>query len=348
VWRDTNGQLDEVIRAILLDPEARNPGTSELNPEFGKKKEPIVAWIQALRAIGSRSRITLDGTVIPGDPVDFPGQNHINPLNPTADADLRNFDYPAASLASFQGPVSYDAAGQLIPAGIGSFQRLPATQYRISFMDGSGSAALGQSPLKAPTVFNWFLPDYQPGGLIASYGLVAPEFQLATEGSVFQNVNVYWSSFWGALGWGGQVIGGTNENSDAAGYTTQYTYSTGMTHSDEDIIPDYWAWINRYGTYPVDPTNALTDEQDRDLQLIDDLDDLLLGGRFKLLYPVDPSDDGTPVMQGSLLNYPNRNPRESILYYLSDAYGSGTYNTWTKVRAALYMLTSSPEYLIQK
>lgn len=36
----------------------------------------------------------------------------------------------------------------------------------------------GQSPLASPTVFNFFLPDFQPIGPIASQGLVAPEFQI--------------------------------------------------------------------------------------------------------------------------------------------------------------------------
>lgn len=36
----------------------------------------------------------------------------------------------------------------------------------------------GQSPLAAPSVFNFFLPDFQPIGAIAAQGLVGPEFQI--------------------------------------------------------------------------------------------------------------------------------------------------------------------------
>ena len=253
-WRQTNGKLDEVVRAILLDPEARNLSLSEANPEYGKKKEPILAWIQALRAVGGRSRITLDGTVIAGDPILLPGQTHIGSLAPTPDADLRNFDYPQSSIDKFQGMVQYDDAGRLIPDGPGSYARLPGTQYRIGVLDGGGSAALGQSPLRAPTVFNWFLPDYQPGGLIASYGLVAPEFQLANESSVFQNVNTFWTSMVSAAGWGGNVLGGSNQNSDLAGYSVvlQNSRGTSTNHTDDNIIPDFYAWINRYATYQAD------------------------------------------------------------------------------------------------
>lgn len=350
VWRNTNGQLDDVVRAILLDPEARNPSTSELNPEFGRKKEPIVAWIQALRAIGGRSRVTMDGSVIAGDPVLMPLQTHLGSLAPTAHANLTNFDYPGPSLTKFQGMVQYDPTGKMIATGPGKFARHPGTSYRLQNLDGGGTVALGQTPLKAPSVFNWFLPDYKPGGLIASYGKVAPEFQIATESSVFQNVNVYWQSHYGTVGFSASIVGGSNANSDLAGYGTILQYSGGSTtYTDDNIIPDYWAWINRYGTYLVDPANPMDDEQEVDLQLIDDLDDLLLAGRYKLLHPIDPSDDGALVMQGNLPHYPGRNPRETLLYYLSDTYNtSSDSQIWAKVRSALYLMTTSPEFLIQK
>ncbi len=348
VWRSTNGQIDDVVRAILLDPEARNLSTTELNREFGKKKEPILAWVQALRAISGRSRVTLDGSVIAGDPVDFPNQSHTGVLAPTADGNLGNFAYPASEISKFEGAVAYDALGQLISTGPGAYQRLTATTMRVNAMDGGGTSALGQTPLKAPTVFNWFLPDYQPGGLIASFGLVAPEFQIATESSIFQNINVFWTSHWGSAGFSGTAMGGSNGNSDAAGYAT--IFGTGTNHTDDNVIVDYWAWINRYENYPDIPDNGLDTERDQVLQLIDDLDTLLFAGRYQLIYPIDASDDGTSIMQGALTHFPNRNPRETLLHYIADTYNDNASKTnqWAKIRAALYMMTVSPEYLIQK
>ena len=46
---------------------------------------------------------------------------------------------------------------------------------------------IGQGPLQAPSVFNFFSPFYAPPGEIADQGLVAPEMQIATE---------YLSSLW--------------------------------------------------------------------------------------------------------------------------------------------------------
>ncbi|MGB0133424.1 DUF1800 domain-containing protein [Dokdonella sp.] len=43
---------------------------------------------------------------------------------------------------------------------------------------------LGQAPLRAPTVFNFFLPDYSPPGELSLLGLAAPEFQITTDTSI--------------------------------------------------------------------------------------------------------------------------------------------------------------------
>ena len=55
---------------------------------------------------------------------------------------------------------------------------------------GDTGTRLGQSPLRAPSVFNWFRPGYVPAGTaIAAAALVAPEFQIADESSVAGYLN---------------------------------------------------------------------------------------------------------------------------------------------------------------
>jgi uncharacterized protein (DUF1800 family) len=50
--------------------------------------------------------------------------------------------------------------------------------------------ALGQSPLRSPSVFNFFRPGYVPAGTsLAAAGWMAPEFQLANESSVAGYLN---------------------------------------------------------------------------------------------------------------------------------------------------------------
>ncbi|MCB1606573.1 MAG: DUF1800 domain-containing protein [Xanthomonadales bacterium] len=57
---------------------------------------------------------------------------------------------------------------------------------------------LGQAALRSPTVFNFFLPDFQPAGELTDLNLVAPEFQIATDPQVASSSNAlgaiaYWS-----------------------------------------------------------------------------------------------------------------------------------------------------------
>ena len=54
----------------------------------------------------------------------------------------------------------------------------------------SAANALGQSPLRAPSVFNFFQPTYTVAGGLAERGLVAPEFQITTESTAISSANL--------------------------------------------------------------------------------------------------------------------------------------------------------------
>jgi len=59
----------------------------------------------------------------------------------------------------------------------------PCGTFPIYWMD-SPEAALGQNPMRSPTVFNFFEPTYSHPGHLASGGLHSPEFQITNETSV--------------------------------------------------------------------------------------------------------------------------------------------------------------------
>ncbi|MGE3394890.1 MAG: DUF1800 family protein [Steroidobacteraceae bacterium] len=99
------GELDAVVKAILLDPEARSAPASA---NAGKLGEPVLRLTRIWRAYGAASQ-----------------------------------------------------SGKL------NVQNIPGF--------------IGQGPLQAPSVFNFFSPFYAPPGEIQDQGLVAPEMQLATE-----------------------------------------------------------------------------------------------------------------------------------------------------------------------
>ena len=108
------GDLRAVVKAILLDDEARSPA-GLTQGGFGKLREPMLRLVQWGRTFG---------------------------LNST----------------------------------YGS--------WKIGNLSDPGSR-LGQSPLRSPSVFNFFRPGYvPPSTALAANGAVAPEFQLVNESSV--------------------------------------------------------------------------------------------------------------------------------------------------------------------
>ena len=52
-----------------------------------------------------------------------------------------------------------------------------------------GNATLDQSPVGAPSVFNFFRPDFSPVGVLSQAGLVAPEFQITNESTAVRLSN---------------------------------------------------------------------------------------------------------------------------------------------------------------
>ena len=61
--------------------------------------------------------------------------------------------------------------------------------WNLSYTDNGGTFNLSQSPLSAATVFNFFFPNYQFPGALASAGLTTPEFQLTSDTSVALQLN---------------------------------------------------------------------------------------------------------------------------------------------------------------
>ncbi|MCE1249453.1 MAG: DUF1800 domain-containing protein [Comamonadaceae bacterium] len=113
------GDMQALWRAILLDPEARDPQAAA-NPTFGKLREPMVRLLNWARACQVTS---------------------------VSDA---------------------WAVGDLSDPG----------------------TRLGQSPLRSPSVFNFFRPGYvPPNTALAAQGLAGPEFQITTEVSIAGYVN---------------------------------------------------------------------------------------------------------------------------------------------------------------
>ncbi|MBX3590250.1 MAG: DUF1800 domain-containing protein [Burkholderiaceae bacterium] len=139
------GDMKAVIRAVLLDPEARSPLAGAT--DYGKLREPVLRIAHWLRAFGAQSA---SGRFLIG-----------------------NTDNPNSSL--------------------------------------------GQTPMRSPSVFNFYRPGYVPPNTdIAAAGLVAPEMQITHESSVAGYLNTLRSVISSGIGSGsprdvqpdyGEVIG---------------------------------------------------------------------------------------------------------------------------------------------
>ena len=193
-------------------------------------------------------------------------------------SDLSAYGYPAPQLDNF-------------PAGV--------TRLRY----GNTNTNLSQSPLDAPTVFNWFLPDYEPGGAISAAGLFAPEMLQTTETQVIYNLNYLNNIARGTWQGGNALFGETNPDLD-------------NIRIDRDTLQAlYDAEITGGATV----TEAVT-------TLIDHLDVLLMSGNFKATY------DGAAAP----------NPRSLVIDTIVSA-----SDAW-KIRDAIYLMASTPEYIHQK
>lgn len=175
VYRSTNGDLGEVMKAILLDYEARSLQLADTSASAGKIKEPMIHFANVLRSLKAFSGAPL--SLLRDNPPPF-----------SASESMLATAYPASELSKFD---TTQANPPSLPTGwaTGPFR------YRF----GDTTSNLGQSPQRAPSVFNWFLPDYTVPGLLAQAGLFAPELQISTESSEVARINYHWSVTWGNL-----------------------------------------------------------------------------------------------------------------------------------------------------
>lgn len=104
-------------------------------------------------------------------------------------------DYDARSLASTD-----QGAGHLREPVVRVTNLLRA--FNASTSTGTFSVPLamytfGEEPMNAPSVFNFFSPDYQVPGPIAQLGLKSPEFQITTETNAVKTANYLTSVIFG-------------------------------------------------------------------------------------------------------------------------------------------------------
>jgi uncharacterized protein (DUF1800 family) len=69
----------------------------------------------------------------------------------------------------------------------------PDADGQIAMIGNGGFLGnFGQAPLESPTVFNFYLPDYQQPGTFADNGLYSPELQITNESTVYSTADTYY------------------------------------------------------------------------------------------------------------------------------------------------------------
>ena len=132
VWLQSGGNLGQVLRAILLDDEARVRPQADA---FGKAREPLIRLTALWRAFDAR-------------------------YVPPANGEIR---------------FRFANAGDL-------------------------TEPLAQDSLRAPSVFNFFDPDYRLATATGNTGLFAPEFQILTEATYQGMLNQHDAMVWNHVG----------------------------------------------------------------------------------------------------------------------------------------------------
>lgn len=115
---------------------------------------------------------------------------------------------------------------------------------------GNTDGSLTQTPLRSPTVFNFFFPDYRFPGALAAAGLTTPEFQLTSDTETALQMNF--------------LAGGILNN------TANTNGLSSFTSGDGDIALDIGPWMT---TGYTATTNGVS-------SLVDALNTLLAGGNL--------------------------------------------------------------------
>ncbi len=182
------------------------------------------------------------------------------------------------------------------------------TSTLSTFRMDSTDTDLAQTPLRAPTVFNFFEPDYQFPGTLAAAGLITPEFQLTSDTNVMRQSNFLY---------GGLFSGASN-----AGLSS---FRSGGGQLWLDLGP----WMgNAAGGQPWAADANLP-------ALIDQLDTLLMGGQM------------TPAMETVILNY-IKGPATGTKYFPMTAPTPTDSQKRDRIRAIIHLIVTSPDFTIQR
>lgn len=177
---------------------------------------------------------------------------------------------------------------------------------------GDTDTDLGQTPLRSPTVFNYFLPDYQFPGALSANGLITPEFQISSETNVIRQSNFLFGGIYSS-----------SSSLTSGGYTNGFSsFKTGS----HDMMMDFSPWMGARTTGTDYWTNSANLRS-----LTQEISKILMAGRMSI------------AMEDQIYNFVSSTT--NITYNAITPSDSERRN---RVRAIAYFISISPEYAIQR
>jgi len=312
-FKETEGNLSETLKTILLDPEARNLDLS--NENAGVKKSPLENYIQICRSLSAHSLIPVGPNINQYPFTDDDEQaDYSNP-----DLLITNFGYPSSVAQSLSSNSRMMVGGTL----------------------GSGTDSLLMEPFRQETVFNWYLPDFAPSGPVANAGLVAPEMQLANEQDVVRNINYNENIVHFIYGNGGSSLASSSDTQTAIFNGNSNTFRHDNHRVDLELLTS-----EIYPDSPPTPTTEHTSEFLANLEVLDILDKRLTNGILKARYSIDASDDG---IDGANQN-PRELIVHSVSFGGDNPWdgNNDAFHRQRRIEDMLYLLVASPDFQVKK
>ena len=200
-----------------------------------------------------------------------------------------------------------------------SFGAVPADGRRWGVTNPE--RAYQQRPLGAPSVFNFYEPDYRQPGPIEAAGLYSPELQIINENTATQAANDLYTRICTAYG------SGSNNNCSGA-FTQPSTTGTG-TNSDDAYFPPA-----ALDALPLDP-----------VALVEELNLRLMDGAMSGSIGNPASCNGHAGMKGTLYNL----LQCGLAGTLGDSSANGMLNARRrKILYLMHLVAISPEYATQR
>lgn len=190
-----------------------------------------------------------------------------------------------------------------------------------SFRIDDTDTDLAQTPLKSPTVFNFFLPDYSFPGTLSKARLITPEFQLSSETNVVRQAQYLFNGI-------------RNTSSSNASSSSDYRSTSGLSSFNAGggaLTMDFTPWM------VVRPGSSEQWTSNNNVPyLIEEINKLLVAGQL----PGGPTSTDSTLVRSMIKDY-----------VLTLPYTSANPTSTQKrdrIRAIVQLIATSPDFAIQK